>query len=98
MRGVHFHRWGRIYFSKNILLLNKIDKGFYVDVGACHPFMYSNTALLYESGWRGINIEPNPNLMKNFHNHRPLDVNVVKAISFQEEKGKITHISRKNLG
>jgi hypothetical protein len=30
-----------------------IEKGFYVDVGAHHPFAFSNTHLLYQSGWRG---------------------------------------------
>lgn len=35
------------------------DNGFYIDVGAHHPFRFSNTAWAYEKGWRGINIEPN---------------------------------------
>src|SRR3989344_4572766 len=35
-------------------------EGFYVDVGAFHPKLYSNTYYFYKRGWRGINIEPNP--------------------------------------
>ena len=34
--------------------------GFFVDVGAFDPIKYSNTYLFYKKGWRGINIEPNP--------------------------------------
>jgi hypothetical protein len=30
--------------------------GFYVDVGAHHPFRFSNTFLFYRQGWHGINI------------------------------------------
>src|SRR5439155_17099996 len=34
--------------------------GRFVDVGAFHPFKYSNTMLLSQLGWRGINIDCNP--------------------------------------
>jgi hypothetical protein len=29
-------------------------KGFYLDVGAHHPRLYSNTYLFYNKGWNGI--------------------------------------------
>ncbi|WP_211321611.1 hypothetical protein [Pedobacter cryoconitis] len=32
-------------------------KGFYIDVGAHHPYRFSNTVHFYQNGWRGINIE-----------------------------------------
>ena len=38
---------------------NNIKNGFYVDIGAHHPVHRSNTCLLYQSGWRGINIDIN---------------------------------------
>ena len=31
--------------------------GFYLDVGCYHPIKFSNTALLYNRGWQGINID-----------------------------------------
>jgi FkbM family methyltransferase len=34
--------------------------GRYVDVGAYHPHVYSNTYLLYRRGWSGVAIDPNP--------------------------------------
>jgi hypothetical protein len=48
--------------------------GFYVDVGASHPFSFSNTYLLYERGWRGLNLEPAPDDFALLQRHRPRDV------------------------
>jgi FkbM family methyltransferase len=50
--------------------------GFYVDVGANHPFRLSNTFLLYERGWRGITIEPIPHLAAKHRRTRPRDIQV----------------------
>lgn len=47
--------------------------GFYVDVGANHPFRISNTYLLYLNGWRGITIEPMPDLSRKHRQYRPDD-------------------------
>lgn len=68
--------------------------GFYVDIGAHHPVKYSNTYLLYQSGWHGINIDPLPGSMLLFNEMRPLDINlevcvfdseqIVKYYSFDE--------------
>lgn len=54
--------------------------GFYVDVGAHHPFRFSNTYLFYKKGWRGINIEPNPEAIKLFKKYRPRDINLNLAV------------------
>lgn len=51
-------------------------KGFYVDVGAGHPTVGSVTKYLYERGWRGINIEPNPVLHELFLKERKKDTNL----------------------
>ncbi|WP_281184624.1 FkbM family methyltransferase [Trichlorobacter lovleyi] len=50
--------------------------GFYIDIGANDPVVFSNTKLFYERGWRGINIEPNIELYKQFCIARPLDINL----------------------
>jgi FkbM family methyltransferase len=55
--------------------------GFYVDVGASHPFSFSNTYLLYERGWRGLNLEPAPDDFALLRRHRPRDVNLPIAVS-----------------
>ena len=62
-------------------LLNAKRNGFYVDVGCFHPTLYSNTALLFEAGWRGVNIDPNPFMIEQFKIARPNDVNLNLAIS-----------------
>ena len=74
------------------LILEKIFKkktdGFYVDVGAHHPFRYSNTQALYLKGWSGINIEPTPNNIHLFDKTRKRDTNIQTAVG--KNKGKIT--------
>lgn len=51
----------------------KSVKGFYVDVGAFHPILYSNTYALYRRGWSGVAIDPNPLAEKLFKIFRPRD-------------------------
>tara|TARA_E500000178_G_scaffold238391_1_gene234878 strand:+ start:899 stop:1636 length:738 start_codon:yes stop_codon:yes gene_type:complete len=58
--------------------------GFYVDIGAHHPYRYSNTALLREMGWSGINIEPSPDLIEKFYRFRPEDINLNLGVSFDQ--------------
>jgi FkbM family methyltransferase len=57
----------------------------YIDIGANHPYLFNNTALLYQSGSRGINIEPNPELFELLQKIRKRDVNL--NIGIAEEKG-----------
>lgn len=59
--------------------------GFYVDVGAFHPFHYSNTALLYKKGWQGINIDPNPSAIALFSLHRGRDTNLNLGVAEREQ-------------
>ena len=55
--------------------------GFYVDVGAHHPMRFSNTYSFYKLGWRGINIEPNPDSFNLFAKYRPRDINLNYGIA-----------------
>lgn len=48
----------------------------YIDIGAHHPFYLSNTALFYNKGCRGINVEPDPELFLQFDIHRKDDINL----------------------
>lgn len=61
-----------------------IANGFYVDVGASHTHFISNTQFFYQLGWRGINIDPNPNCMELFRKFRPKDINLELAVSDTE--------------
>jgi hypothetical protein len=57
------------------------SEGFWIDVGAYHPFIFSNTYLLYQHGWRGLNIDATPNSMELFKKIRPRDINVEALVS-----------------
>lgn len=61
--------------------LKKRKHGFYVDVGAHHPFRFSNTYMLYKKGWRGINIDAMPGSMALFERYRPRDINLETAVA-----------------
>ncbi|KAA2239912.1 FkbM family methyltransferase [Chitinophaga agrisoli] len=67
------------------LILKRIfhaqEEGTYVDVGAHHPFRFSNTYLFYKMKWRGINIDPMPGSRKLFQKYRPLDTNLELGVS-----------------
>lgn len=54
--------------------------GFYIDVGAHHPSRFSVTRLLYQQGWRGINIDANPDVETLFEKDRPRDQFIFAAV------------------
>lgn len=55
--------------------------GFYIDVGACHPWRESNTYKLYLRGWDGLTIEPNPDAAPLFRKMRPRDTHLTIGIA-----------------
>lgn len=59
--------------------------GSYIDIGAHHPSRFSVTRHLYQIGWRGVNVEPNPNLIKLFSEERHGDVNLCVAVGYSKE-------------
>jgi FkbM family methyltransferase len=80
--------WGDKTFSQHgedLMILNiarqlGIEKGSYLDVGAHHPENISNTALLYARGWRGCNVDANPNVIAKFRELRPEDRTIHAAV------------------
>lgn len=63
--------------------------GFYVDVGAHHPLRFSNTYFFYRLGWRGIDIEPDPEIALAFRLFRPRDLYLQAGVA--ESPGKLTY-------
>lgn len=51
-------------------------KGFYVDIGAHHPWRFSNTFIFYQQGWKGINVDATPGSMTPFVKYRKRDINL----------------------
>jgi FkbM family methyltransferase len=65
-------------------LLPRTTPGFYVDIGAYHPVIISNTWHFYQiKGWRGICVEPNPEMVKILRSRRPRDIVVETAVGIQ---------------
>ena len=62
-------------------LLNRKKNGFYVEVGAHHPFRFSNSFFFYRKGWHGICIDPLPGTKKIFNRFRPRDVALELGVS-----------------
>jgi FkbM family methyltransferase len=74
-------RTGATYYSQfyedYILsyVLKEVASGTYVDVGAHDPDVGSVTKHFYLRGWRGVNIEPNPERLAALEKGRPDDEN-----------------------
>lgn len=71
----------------NLFHLAGITQPTWLDIGAHHPIIISNTALLYQRGGRGVNVEANPNLIQNFMKLRPEDVNVNVGVAPKDKAG-----------
>ena len=62
-------------------LIGDKKNGFYIDIGAHHPFRFSNTFKFYLQGWRGINIDPLPGSKKLLDLTRKRDINLEVGVS-----------------
>lgn len=74
-----------------LLCSNKVKKGFFVDIGAHHPFRFSNTYYFYKRGWSGINIDPCPGTFKLFNRLRSRDITIECGVS--DKEGILTYYS-----
>ena len=81
-----YSQWGEDHFIENFFK-NK-NTGIYLDVGCFHPFKYSNTCLLFNKGWKGINIDANPTSIDLFNIARPKDINLCTAIDDKKTEFK----------
>jgi FkbM family methyltransferase len=62
-------------------LFGNKSQGFYVDVGAHHPYRFSNTCALSLRGWRGVNIDADADAIEAFRRVRPRDTNLALGVS-----------------
>lgn len=69
-----------ISFSKSgddiqlMKLIKETSPGLYVDIGSWDPVKASNTYFFYLRGWKGICIDPNPELIDLYAKLRPKDL------------------------
>jgi FkbM family methyltransferase len=66
------------------------DDGVFVEVGANHPTMFSQTWYLEQQGWRGILVEPTPALCELLRAQRPKSEIVEAACGGPEQVGRAT--------
>jgi len=75
----HTGQWAEDTIVRKLFLRSK-KQGVYVDLGAYHPFIHSNTAYLYLKGWKGINVDANKHSIPLFDKARPNDINLNLAL------------------
>lgn len=83
----------RVSYAQSMedLLLDRLfpdQAGTFMDIGANHPFLDSNTYFFYLRGWRGVNFEPISRNHALFEEHRPGDLNLNVAAS--DTEGELT--------
>lgn len=57
--------------------LETVKQGRFLDIGAFHPFRFSNTRRLYERGFKGVFVEPSPSLRRAFEQEYESDPQVL---------------------
>src|SRR3989344_3816890 len=67
-------------------MLRWVKRGTYVDVGAYHPALYSNTYAFYKQGWKGIVIDPNSDMKPLYALIRLRDTFVHSAVGEKAEE------------
>jgi FkbM family methyltransferase len=80
----HFGQWAEDVLVRKLFPKSK-KTGIYLDLGAYHPFIHSNTAFFWMKGWSGINVDANPNSIELFNKVRPRDTNVWAALVPQKD-------------
>ena len=59
-----------------LLHLLSNETGRYIDVGAHHHSRFSVTRHLYQRGWRGVNVDANPDAILSLIKERPDDISL----------------------
>ena len=76
--------------------LNDVKEGSYLDIGAYDPVYDSVSAHFYESGWRGVNVEPVKEEFEKYEFLRSEDLSLNLAIASQP--GELTFHQVINTG
>ena len=81
-------RFSYSHYAEDLIVLHLFrdkvrrgEPGVYVDVGAFDPVLFSNTLLLHQHGWRGVNVDPNEAQIEKFRRFRPADANLHAIVS-----------------
>lgn len=84
LRGIKYRFLGNSYSESGEDLIASYllgtKKGVFVDIGAGHPIVGSNTYKFYRNGWKGVGIDANKDLSLSWRLLRPRDSFVAVAI------------------
>jgi FkbM family methyltransferase len=69
--------------------LRDVEIGFYIDVGASWPETHSVTKTFYDTGWRGINVEPLEGPYSRLVTDRTRDINLNCALGAENGRVRI---------
>lgn len=78
--------------GEDIILRNLFvghHQGFYVDIGAYHPFRYSNTYFFYKRGWKGLAVDATPGTAVLFKKYRPRDISIDAAVGREDKEAQL---------
>lgn len=73
---ISYSQCGEDLLVEFVLMQLRVENMSYLDIGAHHPEYINNTYLFYSQGSRGVSIEPDPELFKNFLTRRSEDTNL----------------------
>jgi len=79
-----FSHFGEDIIVKELFWQMGIENPSYLDIGCNHPYKGNNTALLYMTGSRGINIDANLNCIELMEKERTDDQNIVCGVMPEE--------------
>lgn len=65
--------------------LKHVENGFYIDIGAQDPVIYSVSLAFYEHGWRGVHVEPTQQYSDKLRHARPDETIEQVAIGNQSD-------------
>ena len=81
-QNTSFALWGYDILIKDLLIRGGYDykNMSYIEIGACHPILGSNTYNAYLTGARGVLVEPNPDLQSKLQKYRSGDICLMEGI------------------
>lgn len=88
---------GEDIIVENILSWLNVEEPVYLDIGTYHPSIINNTYKLYQAGFSGICIEPNPTLFAEIKKYRQRDICLNVGISDRMGKGAFYVMANRTL-
>jgi len=91
------HRSGFSHFGEDASMLEYLrtvgsTRISYLDIGANHPVIHSNTYLFYRAGASGVLVDANPRICRHLRRKRPRDVVVNHGVAGEHRGKQVLHL------